>query len=111
MTGYVSPKSFDYSFRRTRDNLFKVFGTKSYWAILSPSLRNNAFTGIEWTFQMKDLGYTEEGLLESSLDPEAEIQLRELEQIAEDCLATMDNSSRVHLESPEDDSIADELAI
>jgi len=38
-SGYKN-KSFDYSFGRVRDNLFKVFGTKSYLAILSPSLRN-----------------------------------------------------------------------
>jgi hypothetical protein len=46
-----------------RDNLFKVFGTKSYWQILSPSLRNNKFTGIEWSFQMADLGFNEYGII------------------------------------------------
>ena len=44
-----------------RDNLFRVFGTKSYFAMLSPSLRVNAFTGLEWSFQMIDLGFTESG--------------------------------------------------
>lgn len=41
---------YDYSFSRVRDNLFKIFGTRSYFQILSPSLRYNAFTGIEWSF-------------------------------------------------------------
>jgi hypothetical protein len=41
---------YDYSFTRVRDNLFKVFGTRSYFQIPSPSLRYNAFTGIEWSF-------------------------------------------------------------
>jgi len=38
--------------------------------MLSPSLRYQAFTGIEWSFQMKDLGFDEEGELEGSNDPE-----------------------------------------
>ena len=29
--------------------------------MLSPSLRYNAFNGIEWSFQMKDLGFNEYG--------------------------------------------------
>ena len=62
---------FDCSFNRVRDNLFKVFGTKSYWAVLSPSLRNNAFTGIEWSFYMKDLGFDEYGkVISTSVDDE-----------------------------------------
>jgi len=65
---------YDYSFNRVRDNLFKIFGTKSYWQILSPSLRNNAFTGVEWSFQMKDLGFDEYGEIpKENADPEAEI--------------------------------------
>jgi len=61
-TGY-NANNYDYSFTRVRDNLFKVFGTKSYWAILSPSLRPNPFTGLEWSFQMVDLGFDERGEL------------------------------------------------
>lgn len=61
-TGYKT-NYYDFTFSRIRDNLFKVFGTKSYFAILSPSLRNNAFNGIEWSFQMKDLGFNEFGEL------------------------------------------------
>lgn len=48
-SGYKENR-FDYSFSRVRDNLFKVFGTKSYFAVLSPSLRQNMFSGIEWSF-------------------------------------------------------------
>jgi len=29
--------------------------------MLSPSLRYNPFNGIEWSFQMKDLGFNEYG--------------------------------------------------
>jgi len=61
-TGYKT-NYYDFTFSRIRDNLFKVFGTKSYFALLSPSLRNNAFNGIEWSFQMKDLGFNEFGEL------------------------------------------------
>ena len=30
-------------------------------AVLSPSLRNVPFTGVEWSYQSKDLGYDERG--------------------------------------------------
>jgi hypothetical protein len=59
-TGYKS-NHYDFTFSRVRDNLFKVFGTKSYFAMLSPSMRYCPFTGIEWSFQMKDLGFNEHG--------------------------------------------------
>ena len=48
-TGYKT-NYYDFTFVRARDNLFKVFGTKSYFQLLSPSLRYNAFNGIEWSF-------------------------------------------------------------
>ena len=38
---------YNYSFGTVHDNLFKIFGTGSYFAMLSPSLRNGAFTGLE----------------------------------------------------------------
>uniref|UniRef100_A0A7S3FXS9 Palmitoyltransferase n=1 Tax=Strombidium rassoulzadegani TaxID=1082188 RepID=A0A7S3FXS9_9SPIT len=52
---------YDYSFKTVRDNLYKVFGTQSLLQILSPSLRNTPFTGLEWSFEMKDLGFYENG--------------------------------------------------
>ena len=39
--------------------------------MLSPSLRYIAFTGIEWSFQMKDLGFNEFGELASGGDEES----------------------------------------
>jgi len=59
-TGYKM-NAYDFTFQRVRDNLFKIFGTKSYFEMLSPSLRYNPFNGIEWSFQMKDLGFNEFG--------------------------------------------------
>merc|ERR1719218_376382 len=44
-SGYKT-NNYDFTFTRVRDNLFKVFGTKSYFQLLSPSLRYNAFNGI-----------------------------------------------------------------
>ncbi len=41
---------YDFSFSTIRDNLFEAFGTQSLVAILSPSLRNVPFCGIEWSF-------------------------------------------------------------
>lgn len=52
---------YDFSFQTINDNLFKIFGTRSYFAMLSPSLRNCAFTGLEWSFEMRDLGFDERG--------------------------------------------------
>ena len=84
-SGHTSDKSFDFAFSSTRDNLFKVFGTQSLWGILSPSLRNPAFSGIEWSFYMKDLGFNEFATVwERSSDPEKELQLTELTDIAEE---------------------------
>ena len=40
--------------------MFRVFGTHSIIAILSPSLRAMPFSGVEWTFQARDLGFMEE---------------------------------------------------
>jgi hypothetical protein len=43
--------------------LYKTFGTLNPIAIFSPSLRNVPFSGIEWSYQMKDLGFNEKGVL------------------------------------------------
>ncbi len=37
-----------------------MFGTQSTIAILSPSLRGMPFSGVEWTYQARDLGFKEE---------------------------------------------------
>lgn len=52
---------YDFYFRSIQDNLYKIFGTYNPFAILSPSFRNVPFTGIEWSFQLRDLGYNEKG--------------------------------------------------
>jgi hypothetical protein len=55
-----SEKKQRLSFKRVSDNLFRVFGTHSFIGILSPSLRAMPFSGVEWTFQARDLGFMEE---------------------------------------------------
>ena len=62
--------NYDYSFPIFKDNLFKIFGTKSYFKMLSPSLRYGPFTGLEWSFQMKDLGFNEYGEFVDNNDEE-----------------------------------------
>ena len=52
---------FDFSFVDKADNLFEIFGTNKLIRILSPSLRNVPFTGIEWAFLMQDLGFNQTG--------------------------------------------------
>ena len=49
-----SGEKYDYNFGSIRDNLYKTFGTQSLFAIFSPSLRNVPFSGIEWSYQMRD---------------------------------------------------------
>ena len=41
---------FDYSFKSVRDNLYKIFGTRSLIGMFSPSFRPNVFSGLEWSF-------------------------------------------------------------
>lgn len=45
------------SFSKTSDNLYRVFGTFKLFRILSPSLRNVPFTGLEWSYYYKDEGF------------------------------------------------------
>ena len=44
-------------FSSVRDNVYKVFGTNKILRLFSPSFRNVPFTGLEWSFKMKDEGY------------------------------------------------------
>jgi len=48
-------------FETIADNLYRVFGTHKFFRILSPSMRNVPFTGLEWSFMYKDNGYDEHG--------------------------------------------------
>lgn len=45
------------------DNLYKTFGTRNFFAIFSPSMRNLPFNGIEWSYQSRDMGFNEKGLM------------------------------------------------
>jgi len=45
------------NFDQSKDNLYRVFGTHKILRILSPSLRNVPFTGLEWSFYFKDNGF------------------------------------------------------
>ena len=55
-----SGKKHRLTFKNVGDNLYKVFGTQSTVSIMSPSLRGTPFSGIEWTYQARDLGFKEE---------------------------------------------------
>jgi hypothetical protein len=58
------------SFDSAEDNLFEVFGTHKLLRVLSPSLRNVPFTGIEWSFLLNDLGFDQKGRKLQSIDVE-----------------------------------------
>lgn len=45
------------SFNSISDNFYRVFGTHKILRILSPSLRNVPFTGLEWSFSFRDNGF------------------------------------------------------
>ena len=45
------------NFTRKRDNLYRVFGTYKLFRILSPSMRNVPYTGLEWSYYFRDEGY------------------------------------------------------
>jgi hypothetical protein len=61
-------EKYDFNFKSIRDNLYRVFGTRSLIGIFSPSMRSIPFSGVEWSYQMRDLGYNEKGHLSSNLD-------------------------------------------
>ena len=54
-------KLIELSFPNASDNLYRVFGTYKPFRVLSPSLRNVPFTGLEWSFWFKDSGYDANG--------------------------------------------------
>ncbi len=79
------------TFRSIRDNLYKVFGTQSVIAILSPSLRGMPFSGVEWTYQARDLGFKEE--IES--DEEAENLSTKVNNLQELEMSELGSSSSI----------------
>ena len=54
-------KRAELRFQTWRDNIYRVFGTHKIIRVLSPSLRNVPFTGLEWSFWFKDSGYDANG--------------------------------------------------
>jgi hypothetical protein len=108
-TGYKT-NNYDFTFSRVRDNLFKIFGTKSFFQMLSPSMRYNAFNGIEWSFQMKDLGFNEFGELADGLGDEENLAGSQLEMkdMSIQNTALTGAANQVHVEDPEgDDEVED----
>jgi hypothetical protein len=43
-------QKYDFNFKSIKDNLYRIFGTYSLIQMLSPSLRNIPFSGIEWSY-------------------------------------------------------------
>ena len=69
-SGIASGERANLRFETVSDNLYRVFGTHKWFRILSPSMRNVPFTGLEWSFWFKDEGYDENGKVIKTLDPE-----------------------------------------
>ena len=58
----VDKNEAKYRFDTISDNLYRIFGTHKLLRILSPSFRNVPFTGLEWSFRLKDEGFLCDGL-------------------------------------------------
>lgn len=54
---------YDFAYDTIKDNLFVIFGTHKIFRILSPSMRALPLSGLEFSFQMKQEGYNEEGII------------------------------------------------
>ena len=52
---------YDYSYESVKDNLFVIFGTHKLVRILSPSMRALPLSGLEFSYQVKEQGYQEDG--------------------------------------------------
>jgi hypothetical protein len=70
---------YDFSFNTVNDNLFVIFGTHKWFRILSPSLRALPLTGLEFSFQMKENGYGEDGVIFND-DFDNEIEMKKVER-------------------------------
>lgn len=70
MAGTEDKKKAKLHFDTINDNLFRIFGTHNLLRILSPSLRNVPFTGLEWSFMLQDDGFDSTGARFESLDTE-----------------------------------------
>lgn len=59
---------YDFAYDTIRDNLFVIFGTHKLLRILSPSMRALPLSGLEFSFEMKQEGYDEEGIIWNTHD-------------------------------------------
>ena len=67
----ISKSKANLRFETISDNFYRVFGTHKMFRILSPSMRNVPFTGLEWSFKYRDEGYSFDGeLIEDEQDEE-----------------------------------------
>ena len=65
MNLYTS-SSLEYQrFESMKDNIFKTFGTRSFFEMLLPSMRDLPFFGHEWTLEVLDLEDEESTLLKT----------------------------------------------
>ena len=90
--GGVEANKAKLNFDTANDNLYRVFGTHKMFRILSPSLRNVPFTGLEWSFMMKDDGYDCNGNKLESNDSE-----NQGTEKSEDCIEEEDTEMEMVL--------------
>lgn len=66
------------------DNLYRVFGTYKIFRVLSPSFRNVPFTGLEWSFKLKDEGFDCDGFFIEEVDAELQARRQAVDQFLEE---------------------------
>ena len=106
-------QKYDFNFKSVRDNMYRVFGTQSFLAIFSPSLRNVPFSGIEWSYHMKDLGFNEKGVLIREVIEEGRDEEEDSSQLQlhdeDDCEVTSTSKGQLKNRSQVADSSLDFL--
>ena len=79
--------------------------------MLSPSLRYNAFNGLEWSFQMKDLGFNEYGEVQGGDEESSRLTSKKGSGAANSSSVEMAKINKVADEDPEGDEEAEDTEI
>lgn len=85
---------YDFSYNTIADNLFVIFGTHKIIRVLSPSLRALPMTGIEFSFQQREAGYDENGVIWNDYDDEVPIPSQEIQMSVMTTAQTSESSQQ-----------------
>ena len=90
--------------------MYKTFGTYSFLGMLAPSLRPVPFTGVEWSYQAKELGYDEKGeMVKRIYDEEDQIDEEDSGEQETEMVEIIKQDSGPKLTAQSSDSTLDSL--